>query len=133
MPSVTIRHTLNVETFMVDGAREVLKRRSQEAAVILAVEVSAGARHGIHYPGLPRRSSAIGEPEQEQSGALLESVDSRPDPNSPTGAGYVFGFFDHDYGKLRALELNPESRTYRGTLLRLGSDPEFRRSLEEIA
>lgn len=38
--------------------------------------ISAGARSGVHYPSLPRRSSSPSEYSQEQSGRLVGMVES---------------------------------------------------------
>lgn len=44
------------------------------AEVFNLVEETSGERSGIKYPGLPRRSSAPGEPPAYQFGRLAESI-----------------------------------------------------------
>lgn len=96
---------------------------ASEMSVLLFDELARGPRSGIHWADLPYRSSAPGEPEQEQSGELRGSVGTQPEPNQ---AGLVhafsFGFYGVPEEKLYRLELDDSDPAYRGTLERIATD-----------
>lgn len=73
-----------------------LQRRLQQRAVHAAHEAAevlraklGGEGSGVHYAGLPRRSSAPGEYPAKQTGELQASVGSRP-----RKGGAEFGLLD---------------------------------------
>jgi hypothetical protein len=84
---------------------------------------------GYEFP-----SSQPGEPEQEQTGSLRESIAVR-DAEFPGSLEYAqdFGFFDEDSEKLDALERNTESPIYRGWLSIVALDPANQDEAEEAA
>jgi hypothetical protein len=90
----------------------VASRAAEASADELRKNVSAGARTGIHYPWMPRRSSAPGEFPQEQSGSLLDSV-GVANPRFHPGLQefeYAVGFFGEDMEKLQQLEFTGPGR-----------------------
>ena len=59
-------------------APKALERAAMAGALEIIKNIEAGPRSGAQYRGQPRQSSALGEFPQEQSGALVDSIDARP-------------------------------------------------------
>lgn len=60
----------------VDVAAFTLVRRAALETVREVKRLMRDPKHGVHWPGLPRRSSAPGEAPAIQSGRLIGAVDS---------------------------------------------------------
>ena len=102
----------------------VVNRAAEASADQLRENVSAGARTGIHYPWMPRRSSAPGEFPQQQSGNLLESV-GVANPRFHAGLQefeYAVGFFGEDMQKLEELEFTGPGKRAPLTMTMLSAD-----------
>lgn len=73
------------------------------AAEVIREHIQAGPRSGVHWPDMPRRSSAPGEYPQEQTGDLLRSVGVEHE--RPTE--YVVGSVDNPPPEAAKLEFTP--------------------------
>lgn len=118
----------NLKAELIKDLSPRIQHAAEAGAAVLRENVSAGARSGVHYPNLPRRSSAAGEFPQEQEGDLRASVDANP-TNNPLV--WEVGFFGDDQGKLNNLEYAPPSRGGRAPLARTMSNPETLKRMED--
>lgn len=71
MPATVNR---DLEKFLTVDLYARLRQAGEAGAEILRRNLSAGPRGGVHYPGMPRRSSAPNEFPQEQFGNLRGAV-----------------------------------------------------------
>lgn len=109
--------------WLEDDANLIASVAATSLALSLQDELKRGARTGNKYPDLPYVSSARGEPEQEQSGELRESVKVKPVDYVPyLSNASAIGFFDVEKEKLYRLEADVSDPAYRGTLNRLAND-----------
>ncbi len=87
MITTTVKdNTTQVIALLEAEAQKYLVKVADVGADVLRENLSAGSRSGVHYPTLPRRSSAPGEYSQLQSGRLQGMVES-----GPNATGAYFG------------------------------------------
>lgn len=83
----------------------MLEAAADEGANVLDKHLKAGARSGVKYRRLPRRSSAPGQYPQEQSGELRRGVGS-----IVTDDLHAQVIINDKLGKLLGLEFSPPSK-----------------------
>src|SRR5690348_2327837 len=102
---------------------DVTQRIGQGAAVAAAIvsdHLAAGPRSGVHWPELPRRSSAPGEYPQEQFGPLRASIGH----DHVGGTTWEAGAIHNPPEEAAKLEFSPVSEGGRPWLSRAMEDPE---------
>ena len=86
---------------------EALDKAASAGSAHLAENLSGTEGSGVHYPGLPNRSSAEGEYPVQQSGELHAGVDWQPTNDPMLKEVFIAG---NDEGKLLGLEFSPPSQ-----------------------
>lgn len=94
------------ERLMRERQQRMLSLAAQEAAGYLELRLSSTSGTGIHWAGLPHRSSAPGEYPVRQFGDLMRGVGHDP---APEYAGPAIVYIKGEMGKLAGLEFAPPS------------------------
>lgn len=130
MIKVTERKNYAALALLETTLEAALAAAAEAGAKALDGNLAAGARSGVHYPGMPRRSSARGEYSQEQTGNLRSMVGTA----RVSSREYVFGLFPRsvaDAQQAMAQEYSPVSG--RANVRRTANDVATRRGMEQAA